>query len=98
MILRTEEHHIVRASQKDVFPPLRRRKRQIDQRLDVRLFRDRPLIFEMNLDVFRAVVTIGGDPLLLPQRYMNRDRVPSTIRKIFFVLPSHLDSEGGHYA
>ena len=98
MVFRAEEYHIVRTRQQDVFPPFRRGKRQIDQRLDVRLLGDPPLIFEMDLEVFRAVVAVGGDPLFLPKRYMNGHRVPCAIRKVLFVLPGHLDSERGDNA
>jgi len=60
--------------------------------------RDHSLASEMDLDIFRAMVTVGGDPLLLPQRYMNSYGVPGTIRKVVPVLPRDSDPEGCHYA
>src|SRR6266702_7075145 len=98
MVLRAEEHHIVRASQHDVFPPFRCWQRQVDQWLTMGPLRDQPLLSEMDLDVFRAMVTVGGCPLLSPQRYMNGHCVPRAIGKVILVLPRDLDPEGCHYA
>ena len=60
--------------------------------------RDRSLVSEMDLDVFRAMVTVGGYLLLPPQRYMNSYGVPGTVRKVVPVLPRDSDPEGRHYA
>jgi len=59
---------------------------------------DQPLVSEMDLDVFRAMVTVGGYPLLSPQRYMNGHCVPGAIRKVVPVLSRDSDPEGCHYA
>src|SRR5439155_9981593 len=75
---RAEEHHVVRACQHDVFPPFRCGQGQVDQWLAMRPLKDHPLVSEMDLDVFRAMVTVGGYPLLLPQSYMNGHCVPGT--------------------
>src|SRR5438309_3030045 len=98
MVLRAEEHHVVRARQNDVFPPLRCGQCQVDQWLVMGLLRYHPLVSEMDLDAFRAMVTVGGCPLLLPQSYMNGHCVPGTIRKEVPVLPRDSDPEGCHYA
>src|SRR5207302_3433188 len=86
--LRAEEHHIVGACQHDVFPPLRCGQCQVDQWLAMGPLRDHPLVSEMNLDVFRAMVTVGGYPLLLPQSYMNGHCVPGTVRKVVLSFPA----------
>src|SRR6266702_2806683 len=81
MVLRAEEHHIVRTCQHDVFPPFRCWQCQVDQWLAMGTLSDQPLVSEMDLDVFRAMVTVGDYPLLLSERYMNSHCVPCTIRK-----------------